>query len=134
MRVAYLRAALTICASLIYGFQPLYALRSPHVLRTLCAKRTYGLRQPLHAARAGHSLRELYALRLLMAFSHFMYFVHFMSCAHYAQSALLWASPTSSMTYFQTASLGSTDFLPTAAKSKQKGPLSNNSLAPARLA
>ncbi|MDO6842142.1 hypothetical protein Q4602_21940, partial [Paraglaciecola chathamensis] len=57
-----------------------------------------------------------------------------MCCAHYAQSALLWASPTSSMTYFQTASLGSTDFLPTAAKSKQKGPLSNNSLTPARLA
>jgi len=88
----------------------------------------YGLRPPLHAARAGHSLRELYALRLFMAFSHFMHF------AHYAQSALLWASPTSSMTYFQTASLGSTDFLPTAAKSKQKGPLSNNSLTPARLA
>ncbi|MBN26888.1 MAG: hypothetical protein CL578_17805 [Alteromonadaceae bacterium] len=94
----------------------------------------YGLRPPLHAARAGHSLRELYALRLFMAFSHFMHYVHFMFFAHYAQSALLWASPTSSITYFQTASRDSTDFLPTAAKSKQKGPLSNNSLTPARLA
>jgi hypothetical protein len=90
----------------------------------------YGLRPPLHAARAGHSLRELYALRLFMAFSHFMHYVHFMFFAHYAQSALLWASPTSSMTYFQTASRGSTDFLPTAAKSKQKGPHSNQFFDP----
>lgn len=59
MRVAYLRAALTLCASLIYGFQPPYALRAPYELRS-----PHVLRQPLHAARAGHSLRELYALRL----------------------------------------------------------------------
>ncbi len=49
---------------LLYALRALYELRSPHVLHTLCAKRTYGLRQPLHAARAGHSLRELYALHL----------------------------------------------------------------------
>jgi hypothetical protein len=35
--------------------------------------------------------------------------------------------------YFQTASRGSTNFLPTAAKSKQKGPLSSKILFPVRL-
>jgi hypothetical protein len=123
MRFAYLWLSATLCTALTSCAT--HTVRKAHLWatptftrcacgafasRTLCASLTYGF-QPLYA------LRALYELR-----------------SGYAQSALLWASPTSSMTYFQTASLGSTDFLPTAAKSKQKGPLSNNSLTPARLA